>query len=129
GSTSAVFLRGANGNQTLVLIDGMRVGSSTAGATTLEAIPLDLVDHIEILRGPASSLYGADAIGGVIQVFTRRGDGAPALKGGASYGTYGTGQVTAGVGGPQGAWRYAMQGGYQGSRGFNAIADPANFSF
>ena len=129
GSTSAIFLRGTNGNQTLVMIDGMRVGSSTAGATTLEAIPLDLVDHIEILRGPASSLYGADAIGGVIQVFTRRGDGAPAFNGSASYGTYGTSQATAGVGGSQGAWRYAMQGGYQGSHGFNAIADPANFSF
>ena len=53
GSTSAVYLRGVNGNQTLVLIDGMRVGSATAGATALEAIPLDLIDHIEILRGPA----------------------------------------------------------------------------
>ena len=129
GATSAVFLRGVNGNQTLVLIDGMRVGSATAGATTLEAIPLDLIDHIEILRGPASSLYGADAIGGVIQVFTRRGDGAPAFNASASYGTYGTSQVTAGVGGAREAWRYAVQGGYQGSHGFNAIANPADFSY
>jgi len=129
GSTSAVYLRGVNGNQTLVLIDGMRVGSATAGATALEAIPLDLIDHIEILRGPASSLYGADAVGGVIQVFTRRGDGAPAFNGSASYGTYGTGQATAGVGGASGAWRYAFQGGYQGSRGFNAIGNLADFSY
>ena len=129
GSTSAVYLRGVNGNQTLVLIDGMRVGSATAGATALEAIPLDLIDHIEILRGPASSLYGADAVGGVIQVFTRRGDGAPAFNGSASYGTYGTGQATAGVGGSSGAWRYAIQGGYQGSRGFNAIGNQADFSY
>jgi vitamin B12 transporter len=129
GSTSAVFLRGVNGNQTLVLIDGMRVGSATAGATALEAIPLDLIDHIEILRGPASSLYGADAIGGVIQVFTRRGDGAPSWNGSASYGTYGTSQATAGFAGAQGAWRYAIQGGYQGSRGFNAIGNPADFSY
>jgi vitamin B12 transporter len=129
GATSAVFLRGVNGNQTLVLIDGLRVGSATAGATALEAIPLDLIDHIEILRGPASSLYGADAIGGVIQVFTRRGGGAPAFNGSASYGTYGTSQATAGVGGAQGAWRYAIQGGYQGSRGFNAINNPADTSY
>ena len=129
GSTSAVLLRGVNGNQTLVLIDGMRVGSATAGTTTLEAIPLDLIDHIEILRGPASSLYGADAIGGVIQVFTRRGGGAPSWNGSASYGTYGTSQVTAGLAGAQDAWRFAIQGGYQGSRGFNAIGDPANFSY
>ena len=110
GSTSAVFLRGVNGNQTLVLIDGMRVGSATAGTTTLEAIPLDLIDHIEILRGPASSLYGADAIGGVIQVFTRRGGGAPSWNGSASYGTYGTSQATAGVAGAQDAWRLRDSG-------------------
>ena len=65
----------------------------------------------------------------MIQVFTRRGGGAPAFNGSASYGTYGTSQATAGVGGAQGAWRYAIQGGYQGSRGFNAIANPADFSF
>lgn len=64
GSTSGVFLRGANSDQTLVLVDGMRIGSSTTGAAALEAIPLAQIDHIEILRGPASSLYGADAIGG-----------------------------------------------------------------
>ncbi|HKW81217.1 MAG TPA: TonB-dependent receptor plug domain-containing protein, partial [Casimicrobiaceae bacterium] len=62
-ATSGVFLRGANTNQTLVLIDGLRVGSSTSGTAALEAIPLDAIDHIEILRGPASNLYGADAIG------------------------------------------------------------------
>ena len=60
-------------SQTLVLVDGVRVASASAGATSLEAIPLDQIERIEILRGPASSLYGADAIGGVIQVFTRRG--------------------------------------------------------
>jgi vitamin B12 transporter len=129
GSTSAVFLRGVNGNQTLVLIDGMRVGSATAGATALEAIPLDQIDHIEILRGPASSLYGADAVGGVIQVFTRRGEGARVFNAGASYGTYGTSQATAGLAGSSGAWRYAAQGGYQGSRGFNTIGNPADPSY
>ena len=75
GSTSSVFLRGANRGHTLVLIDGLRIGSSSDGATAFEAIPLEQIDHIEILRGPASSLYGADAIGGVIQIFTRRSDG------------------------------------------------------
>ena len=57
GSTSSIFLRGANRGHTLVLIDGLRIGSSTDGATAFEAIPLDQIDHIEILRGPASSLY------------------------------------------------------------------------
>ena len=73
GSTTGVFLRSANAGQTLVLIDGLRVSSSSSGTTPFEAIPLDQIDHIEILRGPAASLYGSDAIGGVIQVFTRNG--------------------------------------------------------
>ena len=71
GSTSGVFIRGANRGQTLLLIDGLRVSSASVGAPSLEAVPLDQVERIEILRGPASSLYGADAIGGVIQMFTR----------------------------------------------------------
>jgi vitamin B12 transporter len=68
-----VFLRGANTAQTLVLVDGLRVGSSSSGIAPLEAIPLEQIERIEILRGPASSPYGADALGGVIQVFTRKG--------------------------------------------------------
>ncbi len=100
GSVSGALLRGANRGQTLVLIDGLRVGSSSAGSTTLEAIPLDQIDRIEILRGPASSLYGADAIGGVVQVFTKRPQGpaqgttfTPNIS--AGYGTYNTAAVSA----------------------------------
>jgi vitamin B12 transporter len=128
-STSGVFLRGANSNQTLVLIDGLRVGSSTSGTAALEAIPLDQIDHIEILRGPASNLYGADAIGGVIQVFTRRGGDALAAHASAGYGTHRNGAVSGGVSGAAGAWRYAFDAGHAQSAGFNAIANPANVSF
>ena len=96
GSVSGVFLRGANRGQTLVLIDGVRVASSTAGATSLEAIPLDEIDRIEILRGPASSLYGADAIGGVIQLFTRRGTGEFSASASAGYGTLRHGDAAGG---------------------------------
>ncbi|MGH8799270.1 MAG: TonB-dependent receptor domain-containing protein [Casimicrobiaceae bacterium] len=128
-STSGVFLRGANTNQTLVLVDGLRVGSSTSGTAALETIPLDQIDHIEILRGPASNLYGADAIGGVIQVFTRAGGGVPAAHASAGYGTHGSGAVSGGASGGAGAWRYAFDAGHTQSAGFNAIANPANFSF
>ena len=108
-STSGVFLRGANTDQTLVLVDGMRIASSTSGTAALEAIPLSQIDHIEILRGPASSLYGADAIGGVIQIFTRRG--APGFNANASvgYGTYNSTDVTAGIGGGTDALRLSAR--------------------
>jgi vitamin B12 transporter len=129
GATSSVFLRGANRGHTLVLIDGLRVGSSTDGATAFEAIPLDQIDHIEILRGPASSLYGADAIGGVIQIFTRKSDGALSANASAGYGTYRTGLVSAGLSGGGGPWRFALQAGGRKSEGFNAIGNPANFSY
>jgi vitamin B12 transporter len=128
-STSGVFLRGANSNQTLVLIDGQRVGSSTSGTAALEAIPLDAIDHIEILRGPASNLYGADAIGGVIQIFTRSGGDTFAAHASAGYGSYRTSAASGGVSGAAGAWRSALDVGHRQSAGFNAITNPANFSF
>ena len=94
GSVSGALLRGANRGQTLVLVDGLRVGSSSAGSTTFEAIPLDQIDRVEILRGPASSLYGADAIGGVVQVFTKQPQGAgftPNVVGGLRHLQHGVG--------------------------------------
>ena len=130
GSVSGALLRGANRGQTLVLIDGLRAGSSSSGATTLEAIPLDQIERIEILRGPASSLYGADAIGGVVQVFTKRSPGTsftPNIS--AGYGTYNTGAVAAGFAGATGSLRYALQAGGRSSDGFNAITNPANYSY
>src|SRR2546428_616033 len=114
GSTSSVFLRGANRGHTLVLLDGLRIGSSSDGATAFEAIPLEQIDHIEILRGPASSLYGADAIGGVIQIFTRRSDGMLAADASAGYGTYRTVLVSEGVPGGDGPCGFALQPGRRG---------------
>jgi len=117
GSLSGIFLRGANRGQTVVLIDGIRIASSSAGATSLEAIPLDQIDRIEILRGPASSLYGADAIGGVVQVFTRRGTASFAGNASAGYGTYGTWDTRGGVSGTTGPLTFAMQGAAKASDG------------
>jgi vitamin B12 transporter len=91
GKQTSIFLRGTNSDQTLLLVDGVRVGSATTGLPPFELIPVDQIDHIEIVRGPRSTLYGADAVGGVIQVFTR--DGArQGLSGDASVtgGTYST---------------------------------------
>jgi vitamin B12 transporter len=85
GQPSSVFIRGANATHTLVLVDGLRLGSSTSGSAAFENIALDTIERIEVVKGPRSGLYGADAIGGVIQIFTRRTDKA-------------TGEVNVGVG-------------------------------
>ena len=126
---SGVYLRGANTGQTLVLIDGVRFSSATEGTTTLEAIPLDQVERIEIVRGPASSLYGADAIGGVIQIFTKKGGGTPTANASASYGTYNTWDVKAGVTGSADALTYALQLAAKESAGFNAMTNPAAYNY
>lgn len=92
GNAASVYMRGTNADQLVVLVDGIRINSATTGTTAFENLPLSLIDRIEILRGPASSLYGADAIGGVIQIFTRRGQQNKTLfygnVGAGSYDTY-----------------------------------------
>ncbi|MBS0325981.1 MAG: TonB-dependent receptor [Proteobacteria bacterium] len=126
GATSGVFLRGANAAQTLVLVDGMRLSSASSGATALEAIPLDQIERIEILRGPASSLYGADAIGGVIQIFTRGGGAGRHADASIGYGTYGTISAAAGASGGSALMHGSVDLSQRHSDGFNAIVNPAN---
>lgn len=131
GTNSSVFARGTNNNQTLVLIDGVRTGSSTSGGASWAAIPLSQIDHIEIVYGPLSSLYGADAVGGVVQIFTKKGDGAPHFTASAGYGSYATRSLQAGVSGStndQNRFRYALNIAKEDSDGFSATK-PGNFSF
>ncbi|WP_426117345.1 TonB-dependent receptor domain-containing protein [Massilia sp. PWRC2] len=99
GTSASVFIRGANSNQNIVLVDGVRIGSSTTGAANWSAIPLSAIDHIEIVYGPLSSMYGADAVGGVIQIFTRTGKGAPTWTASAGYGSDNTRALDASVAG------------------------------
>ncbi|RLJ68332.1 TonB-dependent receptor domain-containing protein [Sulfurisoma sediminicola] len=129
GQPATVFMRGANGAHTLVLIDGMRVGSATLGTTAFEHLPLAAIDRIEILRGPASSLYGSDAIGGVIQIFTKRGSGPIAPNFSLGYGTYDTWQGSAGIGGQTEGGRFSLQAGFVDTKGFNAITNDQNFAY
>ena len=70
-STSSINIRGTNSNQSLILIDGLRIHSATSGNAPLGAIPLNSIERIEVVRGTSSSLYGADAIGGVVNIITR----------------------------------------------------------
>ena len=71
GASAGIFVRGASSAQTLVLIDGVRVGSATTGQAEFEGLSLANIERVEVLRGPGASLYGADALGGVVQIFTR----------------------------------------------------------
>ncbi|MBU3579573.1 TonB-dependent receptor [Polynucleobacter sp. 73C-SIWE] len=125
GSNSSVFLRGTTNNQTLVLIDGVRVDDSFSGGANWSVIPLNVIDHIEIIFGPQSSLYGADAIGGVIQIFTKRGEGPPKLNASVGYGTYGTSISEASINGSTTGDQkisYSLAASQTLSMGFNTIA-------
>jgi vitamin B12 transporter len=93
GKTTSVMIRGTNADHALVLIDGIKIGSATTGTAAWEHLPVEQIDHIEIIRGPTSSLYGSEALGGVVQIFTRHGlPGAPDVASfelsGGSHGTY-----------------------------------------
>ena len=103
GKSSSLFVRGTESDHVLVLIDGIKIGSATTGSTPFEQLPIDQIDRIEIVRGPRSSLYGSEAIGGVIQIFTRRGSRSGltpsfALGGGSR----GDGRIEAGLRGGDG---------------------------
>ncbi|MBV5332198.1 TonB-dependent receptor, partial [bacterium] len=109
GTNSSVFIRGASTKQTIVLIDGLRVGSASSGDVAFSRIPLAQIERIEIVRGPASSLYGADAIGGVIQIFTQRGEGPARFNASAGYGTDKTTDSRAGVSAGNETFSYSLQ--------------------
>ncbi|MDB6083750.1 MAG: TonB-dependent vitamin receptor, partial [Gammaproteobacteria bacterium] len=104
GKASSVFLRGANADQVLVLVDGVRMGSATLGTTGFQYLPLDQIGRVEIVRGPLSSLYGSEAMGGVIQLFTQRptadGVSLQADAAAGSHDTYRVGANWAVVSGP-----------------------------
>ncbi len=105
GQPAGVFLRGTESDQVLVLVDGLRTGSVSAGATAFESIPIDEIERIEIVRGPRSSLYGSEAIGGVIQIVTRKGGGALKPQFSAGGGSHATYKVAGGLsGGGERGW-------------------------
>ena len=125
GGIASVFLRGSNSNQTLVLIDGVRSQSTLTGSPAWQAMPLSVIDHIEIIFGPQSSLYGSDAIGGVVQIFTKTGDGPLQVGASTGYGSYGTSisdvSFYGSTSGDQ-KIRYSLSATQEISTGFNSVA-------
>jgi len=120
GATTSVFLRGAESRFTAVYIDGVRVDSQSTGGAAWESIPLALIDRIEVLRGPAGAVYGSDALGGVVQIFTKRGEGGFSPFAGVGMGTHSTRKLDGGFSGAQGGFDYALGLAHEKSDGFNA---------
>jgi vitamin B12 transporter len=129
GASGTLSLRGTNSTHALVLVDGQRISSATLGTTAIEHLPLEQIERIEILRGPAASLYGSDAIGGVIQIFTRHGEGAPTPTLFFGAGRYGTVVSSAAYGGRSGDTRFHVQIGQERSTGFSDIKEAKSGSF
>jgi len=127
GQSGGYFVRGSSTNSTVVLIDGVRVGSATLGQAEFESLSLAQIDHIEVRRGPASSLYGADAVGGVVLISTRRGDGSPRLVAHAAVGGYSSQQGDLGISGSQGGFDYAVSAGHERSAGISAVRPDDQF--
>lgn len=120
GRVTNLYLRGTNPNQVLFLVDGVKIGSATTGQTEFQSLPVDQIERIEVVRGPRSSLYGSEAAGGVVQIFTRQGGGPLTAFGSLTAGRYQSAGIAGGIrgGGEQG--RFSLSGNVDQTEGFNA---------
>ena len=126
GSQNSIFIRGGNSNHALILIDGMRVNSATQGLFDFAHLPLALIERIEIVRGPRASVWGSDALSGVIQIFTRAPDSAHAEMRLGSYRRAGLDAGT-GIAGDKG--RFAVSAGFDTFDGFSATTPDNVWSY
>lgn len=126
GSATSIFIRGNESRHTAVYLDGIRLDSQSIGGAPWEQIPLDQVERIEVLRGPAAAVYGSDAIGGVVQLFTKRGDGPARPTSSLTLGSYHTVQGQVGISGSSDALNYSLSASHGRSEGFDA-AKPGAF--
>lgn len=128
-SNTGVFLRGASTSQTIVLIDGIRVGSATSGGASFENMPLDRIERIEVLRGAASALYGPDAVGGVIQIFTRAPTEQVAVNATFGAGSDGVMNMAASVRGTAGPIGYSLGVSREEAAGISTRSNPLSSDF
>lgn len=127
GKASNILIRGTEGRHVLLLIDGIRVGSATLGTASFDNLAMQSIERIEVLKGPASALYGSDAVGGVVQIFTRKGgkDFKPEVS--VTAGSFGHRQTNASISGSSGSIRYALGAAYLKETGFSASNEKAPF--
>ncbi|WP_431050459.1 TonB-dependent receptor plug domain-containing protein [Roseateles sp. L2-2] len=129
GNASSVFVRGAETRHTVVLIDGVRIDGQSTGGARWENLPLSLIDRVEVLKGPASALYGSDAIGGVVQIFTRQGSGRPQLDLGVGHGSLGQTKADVSLLGGNADFDYAGSLAVDRGTGFNVYALTTNKNY
>lgn len=121
GGTTTIFLRGASSQSSLVLIDGVQVKSNTVGSFDFSNLQMDNIERIEILRGPQSTLWGADAVGGVINIVTKRGKGKPVHSLAFEGGSFATFKETLSSSGALGKFDYSASASRTDSEGFSAF--------
>jgi len=124
GNQASVFIRGTNSEDVLVLLDGVPVNdpSSANGAFNFGSVTLTDIARVEVVRGPMSGLYGSNAIGGVINIITVRGGGAPKVNFSAGGGWPAQGQGGATISGATGKFDYALTGAIDQEAGFDYTA-------
>ncbi len=127
GKSASVYIRGAESRHTILLIDGVRYGSATLGTPVWNTIPLSAIERVEVLKGPASSLYGSDGVGGVVQIFTRKGQQGFHPNAMASVGSEGFRELGGGINGGTGAFSYALNLQTQRDKGFSATNPTVQF--
>lgn len=123
GKATSMFMRGTSSSHVLVMIDGIKIGSATNGNIAFQHIPVSQIERIEIVRGPRSSLYGSEAIGGVIQIFTKKGTAQEQANLEIGYGSFATNKIAAGVSGKYGKTTYSINANHIKTNGFNAKDD------
>lgn len=126
GKATSLFLRGTESDHVLVLVDGVKLGSATSGGAALQDIPVEQIERVEVVRGPFSSLYGSEALGGVIQIFTRQPQSGFAPNFSFGVGSFDSVRTAAGVGARGDAGWLSLQAAHERSEGINAFrGDPS----
>ncbi|MBI3582591.1 MAG: TonB-dependent receptor [Nitrospinae bacterium] len=120
GKNATLFLRGGSPNQTVMMIDGVKVKSPTTGSLDLAGIITDDIERIEVIKGPQSTLYGSEAMAGVINIITKKGRGKPKLSISAEGGSFSTYKTTASISGAMDVWDYRVTASYFDTGGISA---------
>ncbi len=123
GKAASIFMRGTNSDHVLILVDGVKWHSATAGTPAIQDFPVEQIERIEIVRGPRSGLYGSEALGGVIQIFTRKGKQGLKPYAKLAYGTHNSKQAAVGVSGGDEQTQFNLSFNHQSTDGINSRAN------